>query len=63
MQTYSTICSFHKIYRGDNVKGINIDIIHYNRKKEQINIQSEENRKKIEKTVLKIINGLFEIFE
>ena len=38
------------------MKSICIDIIHYNRKKEQINIQSEENRNKITETVFKVIN-------
>ena len=40
------------------MKGISIDVFHYNRKKESINIQSEENRKKIAGTVAKIINQM-----
>lgn len=38
------------------MKSIDIDIIHYNQKKEKINIQSEENRKKIARIVFKVIN-------
>ena len=56
LQNHSTIHKFHKIYWGENVKSINIDVIHYNRKKERINIQSKENRKKIAGIVFKVIN-------
>ena len=41
------------------MKSISVDVVHYNRKKEQINIQAKENRKKIEGTVFEIFNNLF----
>lgn len=39
------------------LKALNIDVIHYNRKKEQIDILSNESREKIKKAVFDIINN------
>lgn len=39
------------------MQSIAIDIIHYNRKKEQIDILSDESRKKIKDAVFYIINN------
>lgn len=39
------------------MKSVTIDVIHCNRKKEQIDIHSDENRKKIKDAVFYTINN------
>ena len=39
------------------LKALNIDVIHYNRKKEQIDIHSDESQEKIKEAVFYIINN------
>lgn len=39
------------------MQSISIDVIHYNRQKEKIDIQSDESREKIKKAVFYIINN------
>ena len=39
------------------MKRITVDVIHYNRKKERININSDENKEKIKEAVFYVINN------
>ncbi len=39
------------------MKRITIDVIHYNRKKERINIKSDDNKEKIKEAVFYVINN------
>lgn len=45
------------IIRGDNMKK-NIEVHHYNRKRERIDIHSEESRAKIEKAVAEVVSRM-----